>query len=136
MIKLNKFHSKIKFHIDKVNYIKDARKVVITGWAFSDSNVDIHIKDKACSNIVIKRLNRMDVNDYFNINMNDTGFIIEFNLLRNKSSIRLNFIVGNVKLRTRVKLFNRFEIFNKRSVSDFYKFMELRMRLIIRLIYF
>ena len=122
MIKLNRFHSKIKFHIDKVNYMKDARKVVITGWVFSDSNVDIQIKDKACTNIVIKRLNRTDVNDYFNIDMSDTGFIAEFNLLRNKSSIRLNFIVGNVKLQTRVKLFNRFEIFNKRSVSDFYNF--------------
>lgn len=122
MIKLNRFHSKIKFHIDKVNYMKDARKVVITGWVFSDSNVDIQIKDKACTNIVIKRLNRTDVNDYFNIDMSDTGFIAEFNLLRNKSSIRLNFIVGNVKLQTRVKLFNRFEIFNKRSASDFYKF--------------
>ena len=108
MIKLNRFHSKIKFHIDKVNYMKDARKVVITGWVFSDSNVDIQIKDKACTNIVIKRLNRTDVNDYFNIDMSDTGFIAEFNLLRNKSSIRLNFIVGNVKLQTRVKLFNRF----------------------------
>ena len=55
---------------------------------FSDSTVDIQIKDKACTNIVIKRLNRTDVNEYFNIDMSDTGFIAEFNLLRTEYSFK------------------------------------------------
>ena len=90
MFKYNKRRSKIKYHIDKVDYNRVAKKVIITGWAYSEcyqSNVGIIVDETIASNLVIKRLNRSDVNKYSQLNIDETGFIIEFNLLNIMSVI-------------------------------------------------
>ena len=119
MFKVNSGHYPIQFHIDNVEYFREQKRAVITGWAFSASDVEIKVSNKYCTEYKIQKIKRADVAHHFNIERNDIGFSLEANFAKSVSNITLEFLDDEKKKSTKIKLFNRFAIFNSKSLYHF-----------------
>ena len=119
MFKVNSGHYPIQFHIDNVEYFREQKRAVITGWVFSASDVEIKVSNKYCTEYKIQKIKRADVAHHFNIERNDIGFSLEANFAKSVSNITLEFLDDEKKKSIKIKLFNRFAIFNSKSLYHF-----------------
>lgn len=122
MVEIKQDSENIKFHIDRVNYIKEYKKVIISGWMFSDSEIDIEILYKYAKKNKINKVKREDVAEHFNLKDSEVGFDLEMSLDKTSSLLPLKFYTVNDAAIVKIKLFNRPKIFSKKSLFDFYCF--------------
>lgn len=124
MVEIKQSSENIKFHIDKINYIRNNKKAIISGWILADSEIKIELLHKLGKIDKINKVHRADVAEHFNLKTGESevGFDLEICLEKNSSVLSLKFSTLNDAAIVQLKLFDRPKIFSKKSLLDFYSF--------------
>lgn len=122
MFKVIKNCENIKLHIDKVCYIKKSQKLIVSGWGFSDSKLNIVSLTKGVEVDKINFIDRLDVQQHFQLKESKVGFDLELKVPNTRTNISLEFNDSKDNAIISIRLVEKRSIFKLKNLWDFYCF--------------
>ena len=126
MFKVIKNCENIKLHIDKVCYIKQSQRLIVSGWGFSDCKLNVVSLTKGVEVDKINFIDRLDVQQHFRLKESNVGFDLELKVPNTKRNISLEFNDSKDKAIISIRLTEKRSIFKLKNLWDFYCFSKQR----------
>ncbi len=126
MFKVIKNCENIKLHIDKVCYMKQSQKLIVSGWGFSDCKLNVASLTKGIEIDKINFIDRLDVQQHFQLKESKVGFDLELKVPNTRRNISLEFSDSKDKAIISIRLVEKRSIFKLKNLWDFYYFSKER----------